>query len=450
MKSRKMKAPIHPDRESKTLEFKSKVPDFNKLAKTCIAFANGSGGEIVIGVEDKTKSIVGVTEADRARIYDQFPGSLYDCASSDLVPHIFERTIEGKHVIVIKIWPGTRKPYFLRQEGSPHGVYVRVGSNTRRANEQSVEDLVREHRRVSFDEEPSGFPKKILSDSLLKAFYGANRSDRRMMADRVLTPSGHGSHSHTPTYGGILMFCEFPEKYVPEAFVVCTRFAGTKGRSIVQTDELHGPISVLAESVLDFVSQWLERDYQLHGIRKKGRIVIPPDALREAIVNALVHRKYTIPGPIKIALFDDRLEIFNPGCFPGLVSLANLGDGTTFLRNLVIARIARKMRIMEKLGIGIQLIFDACRQANLKKPIYNEEGDFVKITFPFGFAPAKRGMNENEIMAMARKTGMIRPKLLMERFDVSRSTVTRLLAKLVDSGKLAREGKGPGLIYRIS
>ncbi len=94
--------------------------------------------------------------------------------------------------------------------------------------------------------------------------------------------------------------------------------------------------------------------------------------MREAVMNALIHRKYTIPGATKIALYADRLEIFSPGGFPGLVSVSNLGDGTTYLRNHVVANIARKMKLVEKIGSGIRLIFDSCRDAGLKRPRYEK------------------------------------------------------------------------------
>lgn len=130
--------------------------------------------------------------------------------------------------------------------------------------------------------------------------------------------------------------------------------------------ELFGPVPTLSESCMNLITQWLEQNLALNKSRLRGYIPIPEEALREAILNALIHRKYTIPGATKIALFEDRLEIFNPGGFPGLVSLENLGDGTTFLRNRVVARIARKMRLMEKIGSGIRLIFEAVKQKESK------------------------------------------------------------------------------------
>jgi ATP-dependent DNA helicase RecG len=212
---------------------------------------------------------------------------------------------------------------------------------------------------------------------------------------------------------------------------------------------LKGPIPLLAEEAFTLLAQWLERGLKLTQMRLKGTSLVPEDALREAIINALVHRKYSIPGPIKIALYDDRLEIFSPGAFPGLISIANLGDGTTFLRNIVVAKIARKMHLMEKLGTGIRLIFDSCRKAGLRRPEYNESGDFVKLTFFFERSPRMAEATETEIMEIAKKLDALRPSDVSREYNVSRNTVSRRLEALVRKKLLKRYGKGAGVYYEI-
>lgn len=163
---------IFPERESKLLEFKSRVTDFAALIKTSIAFANAAGGRIVIGVDDKTREIIGITENERIRIHDNFPNSLYDSASPNLVPQIYEQNFGEKTVAVIDIPASPRKPYFLKSVGVANGTYIRVGSSTRKANQEYIEDLVREAQRVTYDEEIVHQPIDILSSELLKNFYG--------------------------------------------------------------------------------------------------------------------------------------------------------------------------------------------------------------------------------------------------------------------------------------
>jgi len=434
----------YPERESKTLEFKSSPPDFGKLVKTCVAFANGCGGEIVIGVEDGTRRVVGITDSTRDRIYDDFPNCVYDSVSPTLIPQILERNVGGVEVLVIKVFPGTRKPYFVKTEGSPRGVYTRVGSSTRSATPDVIEDLVREQRRTSFDEESSGRDRSVLSQDLLRLAYRGPITDNRLLADRVLVVS-QGNQLHA-SMGGVLMFCDKPHEFVPEAVVRCTRFAGSEGRTIAETSELAGPIPQLVESAYALTLSYLERDHALSGTRLQGRCLVPPEAVREAIVNALIHRRYTVAGPVKIARFDDRLEIFSPGAFPGLVSILSLGDGTTVLRNLVVARIARKMKLMEKLGTGIRVMLDSCNSAGLPPPVFSEDGDFVKITF--GFRKREEpALDKERIAAIAREQGSIQPRNLLGVQGVSRRNLTRMLSALVSEGVLVRRGTGPGVRY---
>ena len=205
----------------------------------------------------------------------------------------------------------------------------------------------------------------------------------------------------------------------------------------------------MADSAFSFLLQWLERDLKLKKMQLKGTPPVPVNSLREGIINALVHRKYSIPGAIKIALYDDRLEIFSPGAFPGLISISCLGDGTTFLRNILIARIARKMHLMEKLGSGIRLIFDSCRKYGIRKPEYNESGDFVKLTFYFERVQKTSELTEEIVLEMTRKFEILRPSDISSEYEVSRNTISRRLNELVKKKKLIRHGKGAGIYYKL-
>ena len=249
-----------PKRESKSVEFKSRATEFRKLARTCVAFANGAGGEILIGIEDQNRAIIGITEADRNSIYDDFPNSLYDLVRPAILPQIYEKNVDDKDVLIVKIWPGSRKPYLIKSEGMPKGVYIRVGSSTRRATPEIIQDLLRENKHVSFDEENSGVERSVLSSDLLRACFGPRVSDRRLIAEKILAASHTGQDQLRPTYGGILMFCERPDEYIPEALVRCTRFAGISGRNIIQTVDLRGSIPMQIDSAHELLLSWLERD----------------------------------------------------------------------------------------------------------------------------------------------------------------------------------------------
>ena len=259
------------------------------MIKTCVAFANGIGGKIVIGIDDKSREIIGVDDKTRDRIYDDFSNSLYDATSPNLFSNIYERRFGEKSVMIIEISHGTKKPVFIRSEGMPNGVYLRAGSNTRRASQEYIEELMRENKPINFDEEVIHADTTILSKKLLQNIV--KRMDiARLRSEKILSQSSANSEKNYPTVSGVLLFCEAPDDYIPEAIIHCTGFAGEDGRDIIQTEEIKGCLEKQIENSFQLVKSWLMRDYKLLGTKLKGKMIIPEVALREAIINAVIHR----------------------------------------------------------------------------------------------------------------------------------------------------------------
>lgn len=436
---------IHPEHESKTLEFKSTLPKLQKLVKTCIAFANAYGGKILVGVEDDG-NIVGVSDAVKNRIYDEFPNCLYDSTSPSLLAEIYEKRIGEESIIIIEIPTSIKKPVFLKEEGLPKGVYLRAGSNTRRATQTYIEELMRENKRFHFDEEIVHADPDTLSTSLLKQIF--RRYDkRRLVAEKVLAQSAANSKTYYPTVAGTLCFCHEPDKYIPEAVVLCTKFKGTSGRDIINTVTIRGNLEDQAEKTFKLVHQWLVESYKLVGVKLKSKTIIPEEAFREAIINALLHRKYWIPGAVKVAMYDDRLEIFNPGGFPGLVDIYNLGDGTTYLRNPNLAKLARRFGLIEKLGTGIRLMKESCKAENIMMPKFVEGSDSVKVIFNFLPDINKTESEENILLDLFHLRSEVTVGEVEKYLGVSRNTATRKLKLLMSENKIYRTGKGPSVRY---
>jgi predicted HTH transcriptional regulator len=433
--------------ESKNLEFKSKIPKYINLIKTCVAFANGSGGQILIGIEDETQEIIGCTDEDRQKLYHDFLNSLYDSTTPSLMAEVYEKNFGTKSILIIEMAYASHKPCFITKEGPTKGVYIRVGSSTRRANQDFIEELMRENRRIYYDEEPILNKSVSLESDLLEHFYNNKPNSRQLEADKFLVKSLTDKNKSIPTVTGTLLFNTRPEKYIPEAYIICTRYDGIAGRNIIQKEEIYGNLISQLDISSKLVTSWLKRDYKLVSTKLEARTIIPAEAIREAIINALVHRKYSVPGAIKISLYDDRLEIFSPGNFPGLVDINSLGDGTTYLRNPTLAQAFKKLNLIEKLGSGVRLIFESCLSAGLKKHIYNEDGDFVKLTFKFAPATNFNNLDQDEILNLFKFQSEITIKDIVQNLEVSRNTATRKINKLIQQGKALRIGKGPGVKF---
>lgn len=436
------------ERESKSLEFKSTLPKFYQLAKTCVAFANGIGGKIIIGVDDETREVIGIDDEVRNRIYDEFPNSLYDTTSPGLLAEIYEQAFNEKSVMIIEIASSNKKPVCIKKDGIPGGVYLRAGSSTRKATSEYIEELMRENQRMNFDEEPiqANEYTDILSLNLLENTFGKIDCEK-LVSEKIIARSNTSIKKYYPTITGVLYFSHHPEKYIPEALIRCTRFGGIEGRDIIQSEEICGTLEHQIDVCFKLVRSWLMRDYHVLDARLRAMVLIPEVALREAIINAVVHRKYWIPGAIKIALYEDRLEIFSPGNFPGLMGPHHLGDGTTYLRNPHIARMARRLGLVEKLGTGIRLMFESCKKANLQPPEFQENADSIKVIFPFLFIPQSSVSEQENLLALFTMLHEVRLKEVETYLNISRNTATRKLNQLIELGKIQRHGKGPSVKY---
>ena len=433
------------EREHKSLEYKERLPSFISLIKTCIAFANGVGGKIILGVIDETYEIVGLSSKETTRLFEEFPHTLFDSVNPALSCEIYEQNHGEVQTVIIQVFQGAKKPYFHTKEGIPKGVYVRAGASTRRADETYLDELQREARRTTFDEESSRNGIEILSDELLSKFYGSSLTDERLLNDLVAIRSATQPARLETTNCGVLHFCINPARHIPEATILCTHFRGAEGREIIKSRELEGPIAQLANAVIELVEDWSTTGSILVGAQLITQTPVPNIALREAVVNALLHRRYTIPAPVKIALFENRLEIFSPGNLPGLITVKNLGDGTTFLRNPRLVNIARKMRLVEKLGSGVRTMYEACRKARVADPVFTEGAEFVKVTFPF--KPCDGLDFESVVRKMLESSQEIRIEKLVEATRLSRNTVTRRLKNLIQIGLVERIGHGRGTRY---
>lgn len=439
-----MKYPIN---ESSVLEFKEAVNDYVKLIKTAIAFANTKGGEIVLGVQDKTGKLKGLDDAAIVKYSEEIPRAIYEAVTPSLIPNCFEKNIGGKILFVIKVFSGPAKPYYIKSEGLPAGIYVRVGSNTMRAKQYIVEDLLRQGQSKFYENELlEGLLIKTLDQILLQNFLGSV-SENLLMANKIMLPDA--MHQLKVTVAGALMFSKQPEKYIEEAYIIASKFRGSSGRNIESTREITGPVPEQISQAMDWILPQMQKNYKLKGAKlKPSAFLLPEVVVREIVINALAHRRYDIPSPVKIALFDDRLEVYNPGNFVGMIDQFNIGTGISQYRNPALCRMLRKMGLMEKQGTGVRLIFEECAAANLARPNFIEGADFVKVVA--GFSQSGHGMisSEDKIVEYVRVHGYITGSIGAALLNVSKPTVLKCIDKLIKERTLTAEGRGRSKKYR--
>ncbi len=437
---------IYPERESKLLELKEKLFDLNKITKTCVAFANGPGGEIVIGVKDGTREIVGIPATEVEQFYESIPNKIFDSIIPTIIPDIFEKNFGKNNVFIIRIHSGAKRPYYIKKEGPLNGVYIRVGPHTRKLPPEEIEILLNETKGMSFDSEALDVPVNVVNESPeLQEIYPQKMTQQFLVREGILSINSQGKP--LVTRAALLMFAKKPEEFITEAIVICSLFKGTEGRNIIQTREINGPVPILINDSISLINSWIEKDFRLKSARLKGKFPVPTIALREAIINALIHRKYSIPGAIKIAVYEDRIEIFSPGQFPSTITPENLGDGSTYLRNPLLAKFARKLHLIEKLGSGIKTIFEECKKADLRRPEFFEDGDFVKVIFYFEKDTTRKRDLIELIKVELKEHDTLRVEDILKLVKVSRNTVTNALRHLMEEKVVKRVGKGRGVFY---
>ena len=200
------------ERESRSLEYKRTITEYRKLAQTVVAFANGDGGRIVVGIDDKSRKVVGLDPERIDEFLERVPHSLADQIQPPVFPQLFEKTIEDKEVLIIQVFPANQKPCFIAAEGMEKGVYIRAGAHTKRAQGEILEELRLLRSRISYDEAP--IPECPLTDLNRKMLPHGLHSEKALHSLGIFRHDTF-TGKRVPVRGAILMLHSNPERYIP-------------------------------------------------------------------------------------------------------------------------------------------------------------------------------------------------------------------------------------------
>ena len=244
-----------------------------------------------------------------------------------------------------------------------------------------------------------------------------------------------------------------PQQFISEAFIICTHFAGTRGREALATRDCEGTLFQQFIDAHAWVLSRLNRSFTIKGPRREEQLEIPEDALREVLINAIVHRSYQHKAPTKIAIYDDRIEIFSPGNFPGPLTTDQLEYGFTYMRNPTICKFFRRKGLMEKLGSGFVTLFEQYRDSHLPTPEVIEGSGFVKCILPRPGPDAHLQevgtlQREAEILRLLSQHVEVSITDIEKTLSISKPTAIRTLNKLIAEGQIIRVGRGPTTRYQ--
>ena len=429
--------------EGKTLEFKRDLSSPDPVLRTVVAFANTAGGVVVIGVEDKTRQVRGV--ADPRAMEERIANLLSDSIAPRLVPDIEVLPWRNTHVVAVDVHPSSTRPHYLARAGETDGTYVRVGSTNRRADHALIEELKRYGRNESFDEQPMPeLDSEAIDFRAASEFFAPVR---KLVKQDLLTLGVLVRHQGrlVPTVGGLLLFGKERARHFPDAWIQVGRFAGQNKAKILDHRELRGyPVAAIHEAVA-FVVDHLRRGARIGRVQREDQWELPPVAVREAVVNAVTHADYSQRGaPIRVALYDDRLEVESPGLLPFGLVIDDLTHGISRLRNRVIGRVFHELKLIEQWGSGIPRMADACRQAGLPAPELEEFGLGFRVTLRTSRVtqPLTDTLDDAILQLLADGEGRSTAQIATYIDRSPRATRTRLAA-LVERGLVREVGSGP-------
>ena len=371
--------------ESRRLEFKEAFPKGDQVAQTAVAFANGAGGRIVFGVKDSPRQIIGIPDDQLFKTEERITNCIFDLCAPSIVPEIYIQSVEDKLLLVVEIYPGAQKPYGIKRPGRPNEVYIRVSASNRKASPETIETLERQRRKVSFDAITAyGCSVEDVDLSRFKKAFKTQTGrniGKTQLFNMGLFQKEQGRQCPT---NAALLLSDSParKQFFPYAKIECARFKGIDKRVFLDQATLEGPIQDSVEPCLAFIKKNIALGATIGEIYRKDRWEYPLEAIREALINAIIHRDYAILGSdIKVAIYDDMLEITSPGPLPDALSVEELGTGRSEIRNRVLAPIFKDLKLIEAWGSGIRKMHDELTDYPGIELVLQETGQAFQVQF---------------------------------------------------------------------
>ncbi len=429
--------------ESKTLEFKRDLSSPNGVLRTIVAFANTAGGVLLLGVEDATRNVRGVEKP--LAMEERLANLISDSILPRLIPDIEVLPWRRTHVLAVQVHPSPARPHYLANAGLEGGAYVRFGSTNHRADRELIDELRRFSRGETFDEQamPDCNSEAIDFRAASESFASVRKLKRADLDTLRLTIKHQGRK--VPTIGGMLLFGKQRHRYFPDAWVQAGRFRGTDKTHIIDTLEISNfPVNAVEEAIA-FVQKHSLHGMEIGDVRREEHWNLPPVAVREAIINAIVHTDYSQHGaPIRISIYDDRLEVENPGLLPFGLTVDDLLLGVSKLRNRVIGRVFHELGLIEQWGSGFQRMVAVCRDAGLAPPVLEEIGTRFRVTIHTArtSAPSVDKTDRTILDSLAEGSGHSTQEVADLIGLTTRATRARL-RKLVERGLVREIGTSP-------
>ncbi len=367
--------------ESSVVQFKVRINDAYKTGTEMVAFSNTKGGLIIIGVDDKTGDIHGLSFEEIAKTNQL----LANAASDNVRPQIFIETetvkVDKKNIIVASIAEGLSKPH-TDNKGI---IWLKNGSDKRKvvAREEMARLLQSSGNLFADETSVNGTTVNDIDEDFFQEFLLAKtkKSIEQLGQSTSIVLSNFGMiRDGKISLGGLLLFGKKPQQFRPTFTVQCVSFVGNDISSKEYRDKeepFTGNLQELYKKTLSFITRNLKKVQTKVGFNSQSELEIPIETIEELLVNALIHRDYFILSSIKVFIFDNRIEIHSPGILPNTLTIENIKIGTSIPRNPILFTNARYILPFVGVGSGIPRAIENSPDLELINDI--DRGIFLSI-----------------------------------------------------------------------
>ncbi len=437
--------------ENKTTELKREYVD--DIKNTIIAFANCDGGKLYIGINDDG-TICGVSDVDGTLL--RVTNALRDSVRPDITmfTECSNMTIDNKNVVCVSVQRGTARPYYLHGKGiRPEGVYVRQGASTVPASDAAILGMIKETSGDSYEVARS--INQQLTFEHTNAYFRKRELDFGRAQMKTLHLIGNDD-----AYTNLAFLLSEQCSHTIKMAV----FEGDKKSVFKDRKELTGSLLEQLEEAYDYIDRYNRTRAEFSGLDRIDRRDYPVEAVREALLNAIVHRDYAFSGSTLISIFENRMEFLTIGGLVKGISLDDVHLGVSALRNQNLANVFYRLKLIEAYGTGIMKINESYDEYPIKPEIETSSNAF-KITLPnVNFQreqqvscnkpnierkniSSKQKERIEQALTLSRKNGFIVRKDLERELGISQATAITLLREMTAAGFLVKQGTGKNLRY---
>ncbi len=442
-------------KETESVEFKSGLSDINDIVETVSAISNIKGGKIFVGVSNSGK-VLGI-EIGKDTI-ERLTNKIVNNTEPKVYPSISVKKIDKKNIIIIDIPRSTDTVLAFGR------AFKRVGKSTVKMSKDEYEKLILEKKRVYWDEQICEAGLEDINEEKIRWFLRKAKLERNLdiypeISLKEALEKLNLIKNKKLTNAAILMFGKNPQRFFLQAETRCARFKGTKPiKPFLDMKVLGGTAYEQIDEAEKFVLSNIKKEAWIESgkIERQEKWEYPPDAIREAITNAVAHRDYSSTANTHISIFNDRIEIWNPGKLPEPLKPEDLKKiHKSIPVNPLLASALFLIKYIERWGTGTNDIIEYCLKHGLPEPIFKEEtGGFAAILrkskIPEELEELKLNERQRAAIEYIKKHGRITNRDYQKLCpNVTRETLRKDLKDLIDKNIIVKRGVKRGVFYEF-